>query len=114
MTEERLDREMIAELRAVMEDEFPMLLETFFADTELRLETIRQALMRGDAEAFGRACHSLKGSASNLGLAVLLRICREGEERGRSGSLEGGEALFEAIRSEVAAVIPLLKQEMVA
>ena len=114
MAEERINREMIAELRAVMEDEFPMLLETFFSDTELRLVAIEQALQRGDAEGFGRACHSLKGSASNLGLALLLKVCREGEERGRSGSLEGCQALFAEIRREFAEVLPLLKAEMVA
>lgn len=67
MSDARLNRQMLAELRAVMEDEFNLLLETFFADTEQRLEAIQAGLDEGKAEDFSRACHSLKGSASNLG-----------------------------------------------
>jgi HPt (histidine-containing phosphotransfer) domain-containing protein len=112
MADEKVDWQMIAELRAVMEDEFPMLLETFFSDTEQRLNSIEKALMQGNAEEFGRACHSLKGSASNLGLNRLLEVCRQGEKLGREGGLEGCATLLEAIKAEVSEVTPLLKAEM--
>lgn len=114
MQMERLNREMLAELRAVMEDEFDLLLETFFSDTRQRVELIESALSSGDPEAFSRACHSLKGSASNLGLGLLLELCRQGEALGRAGSLTGADALLVAIRAEIAEVTPLLRQEMAA
>lgn len=112
MSDARLNRQMLAELRAVMEDEFNLLLETFFADTEQRLEAIQAGLDEGKAEDFSRACHSLKGSASNLGLEQLRVLCKQGEDLGRQGSLEGAAAIVTRIRQEVSELEPLLRAEM--
>lgn len=103
---------MLAELRAVMEDEFTLLLETFFADTEQHLDAIQQGLSEGNPEAFSRACHSLKGSASNLGLELLRALCKKGEDLGRQGSLEGAAEVIAQIRAELEALAPLLRAEM--
>jgi HPt (histidine-containing phosphotransfer) domain-containing protein len=46
-----------------------------------RVASAREALAAGDLEALGRAAHSLKSSAANLGAARLVELAREIEER---------------------------------
>ena len=41
----------------------------------------REALAAGDLEALGRAAHSLKSSAANVGAARLVELAKEIEER---------------------------------
>ncbi len=52
-----------------------------------RVESAQQALAAGDHEALGRAAHSLKSSAANVGAARLVALAKEIEER----SVEPGE-----------------------
>jgi len=61
----------------------------FLAETPRRLARAREALERGDVEAFVFAVHSLKGSSAQLGATRLAALCGEAEDAGREGSLEG-------------------------
>ena len=62
--------------------------EAFLDDTPPRLETLRMSLARGDAEAVGRAAHSLKGSSGNFGAMRMQTLCAEIDHRSRDGELE--------------------------
>lgn len=95
-----LDTSAIETLKEVMEDEFNLLLDTFFEDSVQRIQDLRTECQQQNAEAFRRSAHSLKGSASNLGATGLAGLCLKAEEMGLSGDLNGAESLLEQIDAE--------------
>jgi HPt (histidine-containing phosphotransfer) domain-containing protein len=82
------DREFLGEL-----------MDTFFEDTAGQLAAIQQALATGDAEALRRAAHSLKSNSLNFGATALAELCKELEERGKTGALAGGAELATQIEA---------------
>jgi len=95
---QHLDEAILSELREMMESEFEFLISTFIEDSRHRLEEIRDTLDNPDE--FSRACHSLKGSATNLGLPLLSDLCREGEELGHNETIVAGDDLVSRIEME--------------
>jgi HPt (histidine-containing phosphotransfer) domain-containing protein len=92
------DREFLAEL-----------LQAYFDDAPNLLRAMRAALVVADAEAFRRAAHSLKSNSANFGAMVLSRMCKELEDMGKAGALDGaGDRLAEA-EAEYARVQPRLE-----
>lgn len=65
MVDVNIDHKVLSDLREVMEDGYPQLLETFLEDSERRLSQLHEAK---DAAELGLAAHSFKGSSSNMGL----------------------------------------------
>ncbi len=106
---EHLDLNAIAELKEVMEEEFGILIETFLMDSVERLNQLKQTLAAGDAEEFGRAAHSFKGSCTNIGATILAEHCLHAERMGKDGSLEGADDLVQKIDLEFAEVDRLLR-----
>lgn len=51
MSAPHLDDRVLASLQEVMEDEYPVLLDTFVLDSEERLRSLHAALQAGDAQA---------------------------------------------------------------
>ena len=102
-----LDEELLAELREIMEDEFPDLLETFLAESERQYAEIRGAWQAQDLEQLSRAAHSLKGSCGNVGATQLHSLCAELEQQARAGEsaeLAGLEALVSKTEQDLADV----------
>lgn len=107
---EHLDLGALAELQEVMEEEFSLLLQTFLKDSVIRIHQIRESLEAGQAEEFGRACHSLKGSCSNVGVPLLASYCLRGERMGRAGDLSQAPEVMKSIEEEFAVVHQLLQE----
>ena len=100
MTTVHLDMESLNALKDVMGDEFSQLVHTFVSDSDVRIETIREAVNVADPEALRRAAHSLKGSASNMGALGLTQLCRQLEDMGHEGKTEGSQQIFEQVNQE--------------
>ena len=82
------DREFLGEL-----------LEVYFEDAPRLQERMHAALTAGNADEFRRAAHSLKSTSANFGAMTLSRMCKELEDLGQTGALDGaaeGLALAEA------------------
>ncbi|WP_239481999.1 Hpt domain-containing protein [Zestomonas insulae] len=94
-----------------MEDEYPLLLDTFLADSDERLRSLQGALQQADAQAVRLAAHSFKGSCSNMGATRLAVLCRQLEELGRHEQLQPAPELLARIEAEFAIVRILLKSE---
>ncbi|CAI8745661.1 histidine phosphotransfer protein HptB [Pseudomonas sp. IT-P171] len=109
MADTHLDRDVLSALQAVMEEEYPTLLDTFLADSEDRLSLLRKA--GGDAKSLEEAAHSFKGSCSNMGAVRLAELCNELEQRSKKRSLEGIEKLVGEIDGEFAIIRPLYEAE---
>ncbi len=106
-----LDDAVLAALQDVMEDEYPILLDTFVADSEERLRLLHEAAAEGDAQGLRLAAHSFKGSCSNMGAVLLASLCKELEDAGRREVLDPAPALIEQIEREFAIVRILFKSE---
>ncbi len=108
-SKQHLDFDTLNELKVVMGDEFSLLIDTFKNDSIVRVQAIKDAVASVDPEEIRRAAHSFKGSASNMGATELTRLCRELEDLGRSGQVEGSQNLLEQITTEYECVESLLK-----
>jgi len=109
---QHLDAQAVVELKGVMGSDFALLVQTFFSDSDQRIEAVRAALDGADPEALRRAAHSFKGSSSNMGAPHLAELCRELEELGRAGRVDGGAQLlqemiaeYDGVHAELAALL---------
>lgn len=111
MSDIHLDDAVLAALQEVMEDEYPVLLDTFVADSEERLRLLRRTAIEGDSRGLCLAAHTFKGSCSNMGAVLLAELCRQLEDLGRREALEQLPDLLGKIEREFAIVRILLKSE---
>jgi HPt (histidine-containing phosphotransfer) domain-containing protein len=89
----------IREIQAPGEaDLFTEMTEAFFEDAPAQLAQITDAVVRSDAESLAGAAHALKSGAGYLGARELQRLCTELENLGRSGTIDGAQAMAEPLR----------------
>jgi len=65
------------------------LLTTYFDDSPRLLAAMQEAFSAGNTENLRRAAHSLKSSSANFGAVRLSKKCKELEDIGKAGVLEG-------------------------
>lgn len=111
MSEIHLDSAVLTALQDVMEDEYPVLLDTYLTDSEERLRLLREAMREADALNLRLAAHCFKGSCSNMGAPLLAGLCKQLEEVGRRELLAEAPELIEQIEREFAIVRILFKSE---
>ena len=108
MPETVLDPNVLNNLRQLTPpgepDVLAQVLRLFLADAPARIKKLRQAWTSGDAKGVQQAAHSLKGSAGNVGALALLAVCRELDDKARSGDLGGTEPLTTALDREFSRV----------
>ncbi len=66
-----------------------------------RLDAARRGADAHDPHAIEMAMHSLKSSAAQLGALRMQRLCAEGEQLAREGSLAGVTALLDELDDEL-------------
>jgi len=108
VTPTHIDHKVLSDLREVMEDGYPQLLETFLEDSERRLSQLHRARSAGE---LGLAAHSFKGSSSNMGAIGLAELCRQLEERVRHSPLQGVDELISRIDREYSEVEQFYRSE---
>ena len=112
MGELYLDEALLEELRNILDEEFPALINTYIQDSGVRLDDLRQAFARGDADAVRKSAHSLKGASANLGLVHLSELCLVLEEAAREGALAGQEPCLLLIQQEQQRAVVLLRDRL--
>lgn len=110
--ENHVDSATVDMLVEILEDGFPTLVETFIADSRLRISEIRAGLEKGDADAVRRSAHSLKGSSSNVGAGVLTELSQQLEVAARDGQLQGQEETLASLEAEFLAVEKILSDKL--
>jgi HPt (histidine-containing phosphotransfer) domain-containing protein len=63
------------------------LIDAFESDTNARLQRLRDSLAEGDVMGLRKEAHTLKGSASQMGVDVMASLCREIEAAAMRGQL---------------------------
>jgi HPt (histidine-containing phosphotransfer) domain-containing protein len=106
-----LDSAVLAGLQDIMEEEYPLLLDTFIADSEERLRLLHAALENADAHELRLAAHSFKGSCSNMGAPLLAQLCKQLEDESSQNVLDDAPDVLEQIEREFAIVRILFKSE---
>ena len=102
MTQARFDDKPIAMLRRVGRDALAKkMIDLFRASAPQRVSTIEQAVAGGDLAAAGRAAHSLKPSAGQLGAVKLSDVCQSIEDAARAGDVAAAGSLLPELRSEL-------------
>jgi len=76
------------------------LLEAFYDDSPRQLAAMQAALAAGNAEDLRRAAHSLKSNSANFGAMALSRSCKELEEMGKAGMLDGAAEQVAQVAAE--------------
>ncbi len=65
------------------------LIDIFLDDTPVRLKSMQEAVLGGDAEGSEAAAHALKSSCAQLGALRLSELCRQVEMAGKARDLTG-------------------------
>jgi two-component system, sensor histidine kinase len=71
------------------------LADAYLDSTPDLLAAMRQAAAAGDGAALQRAAHSLKNGSASMGALALAALCKQLEDMGRSGMLDGAEACID-------------------
>ena len=99
-----LDPVVIASLRQLTPpgepDVLSEVLRLFLDEVPRRIDRLRGAWTAGNLIEVHRAAHSLKGSAGNIGAHAMYEVCKQLDERGKAGDLEGTGHLVAALAVE--------------
>jgi PAS domain S-box-containing protein len=96
-----LDDGALASLRDLGGDDFlGEVIGAFLADAPGLVATLHRSLDEGSAEELRRAAHTLKSNGATLGAAGFAELCRDLEQRAKTGELDGAAELVDRIEQE--------------
>ncbi len=93
-----LNRQIIIELKELMEEEFPILIRTFIDDSYVRLDRLIMHVSHKNYEEIRREAHSFKGSSSNMGAITLTELCLALEHLSAKTKLDQSNENFAALQ----------------
>jgi HPt (histidine-containing phosphotransfer) domain-containing protein len=76
------------------------ILNLFLDEVPKKIDSLRRAVTTGDALQVQRIAHSLKGSSGNIGARAMYDVCRQLDDRAKSGELARLQPLVEALDAE--------------
>lgn len=88
------------------------LVDAYLASSPGLFATIRQAVASGDGPALQRAAHSLKTGSASFGALAFAAQCKELEDIGKGGKLDGAESKVAALEAGYAGVVTALQDSM--
>ena len=90
-------------------DKLARIVALFIDDVPPRLEALRRAVERRDAQELEETAHLLKGGAGYMGAVQMVEICTRLQELGISGDLSRAPELLDALEAEFKRVHSALK-----
>jgi len=113
--EDPLDREILADLRALggVDDPefFHSIIDQFLEDCPRHLAALRSAVEKTDPAALMNAAHAFKGGSRNIGATRLGQLCFELEQSGHQGVAKGVEEILSSLQTEYERVVRALESE---
>jgi CheY-like chemotaxis protein/HPt (histidine-containing phosphotransfer) domain-containing protein len=76
------------------------LIDSFLEEAPPLFTQLRQSVEQGDAAGLRMAAHTIKSSSNDFGATALAELCRELEEMGKNGTLEGAAELTAQAEAE--------------
>ena len=93
-------------------DKLARIVLLFMEDVPPRLESMRQAVGRGEAQSVEETAHLLKGGSGYMGATRMAEICARLQERASSGDLAQTPDLLDELEEEFQRVCPALKSAL--
>jgi two-component system, sensor histidine kinase and response regulator len=90
-------------------DKLARIVGLFIDDVPLRLEELRQAVERGEAEKVEETAHMLKGGSGYMGAVQMAKICAGIQGLGASGELSHTPELLDELEAEFNRIRPSLE-----
>jgi PAS domain S-box-containing protein len=110
-----LDADVLEELREFApsngRDPYVDLLNVFLTDAPQRMDALREAITRRDAEGTMRIAHLIKGSVGGMGARRLAAVFGQLEDQGRNGVMDRAEATYLEAAAKFSAVCRELEAE---
>jgi two-component system, sensor histidine kinase and response regulator len=75
------------------------LVDAYLDSTPGLFAAMRQAGAAGDGAGLQRAAHSLKTGSANMGALALAALCKQLEDMGKAGALDGAQARIDTAAS---------------
>ncbi len=97
---ESINKGTIEDLKALMEEDFSLLLETFLNDSEQRIIDLSKAQQDNNNINIREVAHALKGSSSNIGAEILAKISYEIELMGQENNLDDIDDAVARLKTE--------------
>ena len=97
---ETINKEMVEQLKELMEEDFPLLINTYLTDSDKRLQDLSLAITEKNAKEIRELAHGFKGSSSNLGADKLAEISHSLESMGDTEQLADSAVTLEALANE--------------
>jgi HPt (histidine-containing phosphotransfer) domain-containing protein len=88
------------------------LVDAYLDSTPGLFAAMRQAAAAGDGAGLQRAAHSLKTGSASMGALALAALCKQLEDTGRSGVLDGTMALIEVVAAAYEEVATALRDRV--
>lgn len=105
---QHLDAGTLQELKEIVGENFPSLLQTFDTDSLTRVKIMSEAISNSDFDTIRHHAHSFKGSASSLAAIKLSELCEDLEFKALACELDGADELLKRIVEEYKFVRNLL------
>lgn len=109
---EHVDEAILVELQEIMEDDFPVLLETYIVDSQTKLEALNEAFTLQDLDKIRNVAHGFKGSSLNMGAHALAGLCASVEDFARNSEFENAEMVASKIGVEFEHVKSIIEQKL--
>ena len=95
-------------------DKLARIVGLFIDDVPLRLDELRHAVERGDAQKVEETAHMLKGGSGYMGAVQMAEICAGIQELGASGELSHAPELLDELEAEFKRIRPALEAAVTA
>jgi HPt (histidine-containing phosphotransfer) domain-containing protein len=95
-------------------DKLARIVGLFIDDVPLRLEELRQAVERGEAQKVEETAHMLKGGSGYMGAVQMAQICAGIQGLGASGELSRVPQLLDDLEAEFKRIRPALEAAVTA
>jgi len=86
--------------------------QLYVASAPEQLQTMQEAISRGDHRALQMAAHTLKSSSANVGAMKLADLCKEVEQEARAGEMTRADARLLRMANEYERVWVALKAQL--
>lgn len=110
MTEPRINAEVLAELKDILEEEFGDLVTTYIRDTKRKMTDLVSQVEQQNFDSIHKLAHSLKGASSNLGVIYFTRLCHDLEQAAIKRNLAVIKSLVEVAQEEATLVCAELER----
>jgi len=108
--EPNIDTYKLVELKNLLEDSFPMLVDTFLSDTDLQIHKLEECILRLDYSEIKKIAHSMKGASANMGAKHLSSLAGQIEENCKNKQYHTIKQTIQLIKNHQPSLSTLMRQ----